>query len=257
MGEGVILSEAKGRVAVITGSTRGIGKAIALKLAQEGCLVVLNYLSNEEEAKAALEAIRVLCPEALVIKADVSKPEGAQHLIEETLSRFRRLDILVNNVGPFLVRSFIDTSDDDWKSLIESNLSSVFYCTKHALRPMREQRRGNVVNIGALNVEHSPIGVFEAPAYSIAKAGVIMLTRSLARSEAQYNIRVNAINPGFIETETYAKYREEDKAAWARTVPLGSFGKPEDVAEAVSFLISEKARYITGAVLHIHGGLWL
>lgn len=257
VGEGAALSEAKGRVALITGSTRGIGRAIALKLAQEGCLVVLNYLSNEKEARTALEAVKAFSLEALAIKADVSKPEGAQHLIEETLSRFRRLDILVNNVGPFLVRPFIDTSDDDWRSMIDSNLSSVFYCTRNALRPMRERRSGNVINIGALNVEHSPIGVFEAPAYSIAKAGVIMLTRSLARSEAPYNIRVNAINPGFIETETYTRYREEDKATWVGMIPLGSFGKPEDVAEAVSFLVSEKARYITGAVLHIHGGLWL
>lgn len=257
VGKGAALSEAKGRVAVITGSTRGIGKAIALKLAQEGCLVALNYLSNEKEARKALEAVKAFSPEALAIKADVSKPDGAKRLIEETLSRFRRLDILVNNVGPFLVRSFIDTRDDDWRYMIDSNLSSVFYCTRNALRPMRERRSGNVINIGALNVEHSPIGVFEAPAYSIAKAGIIMLTRSLARSEAPYNIRVNAINPGFIETETYARYREEDKAAWAGMIPLGHFGKPEDVAEAVSFLVSEKARYITGAVLHIHGGLWL
>jgi 3-oxoacyl-[acyl-carrier protein] reductase len=122
---------------------------------------------------------------------------------------------------------------------------------------MREQRAGSIINIGALNVEHSPVGVFEAPAYYIAKSGVIMLTRSLARSEAPWGIRVNAVNPGFIETETYGGYQAEDKAAWARMVPLGRLGTPGDIADAVSYLASERARYVTGTILHVHGGLWV
>ena len=122
---------------------------------------------------------------------------------------------------------------------------------------MREARTGTIINIGALNVEHSPIGVFDAPAYYIAKSGVVMLTRSLARSEAPFNIRVNAVSPGFIETDAYSHYPEEDRQAWARMIPLGHFGSPDDVAEAVSFLASDRARYVTGAVLHVHGGLWV
>lgn len=245
------------RVAVITGSTKGIGKAIARHLAREGCDVVLNYRSDDEAAQSALRSFDDLPGKAAVVRADVSAPDGAAHLIETAIGRFGRLDILVNNVGPFLRRALFETSDDDWRRILDSNLSSVFYCSRAGLRVMRDRRTGSIINIGALNIEYSPVGVFEGPAYYIAKSAVIMLTRSLARSEAPFNIRVNAVNPGFIETETYRQYRDEHKEAWARMIPLGRLGSPDDVAEAVSFLASDRARYVTGAVLHVHGGLWV
>lgn len=245
------------QVAVITGSTKGIGKAIARRLAEDGYAIVLNYQRDEEAAQSALREVDALSAKAVAFKADVSIPDEAAWLIERAVKSLGRLDILVNNVGPFLTRALCDTTDDEWRRIQDSNLSSAFYCSRAALRVMREQRAGSIINIGALNVEHSPVGIFEAPAYYIAKSGVIMLTRSLARSEAPWGIRVNAVNPGFIETETYRQYRAEDKAAWARMIPLGRLGTPADVAEAVSFLASEKARYVTGAVLHVHGGLWV
>jgi len=245
------------RVAVITGSTKGIGKAIAYRLAQDGCDVVLNYHADGGTAQSALLDFEGLPVKAVAVKADVSASAGASHLIETAVSQLGSLDVLVNNVGPFLTRALYDTTDDEWRRTLDSNLSSAFYCSRAALRVMREKRAGSITNIGALNVEHSPIGVFEAPAYYIAKSGVIMLTRSLARSEAPWGIRVNAVNPGFIETEAYGRYRAEDKAAWARMVPLGRLGTPDDVAEAVSYLASERARYVTGAILHVHGGLWV
>ncbi len=245
------------RVAVITGGTKGIGKAIAYRLAQDGCDVVLNYRTDEQAAHLALRKFNGLPVKAIAIRADVALPDDASRLIETALKTFGRLDTLVNNAGPFFQQALHDTTDDEWRQTLDSNLSSAFYCSRAALRVMRDQRAGSIINIGALNVEHSPIGVFEAPAYYIAKSGVIMLTRSLARSEAPWGIRVNAVNPGFIETETYEHYRAENKAAWARMIPLGRLGAPDDVAEAVSFLVSEKARYITGAVLHVHGGLWV
>ncbi len=245
------------RVAVITGSTKGIGKAIARRLAQDGCDIVLNYRSDGEAAQSALRDFDGLPCKAVAIQADVSMSDDASRLIETAVGRFGRLDILVNNVGPFLTRPLVDTTDDDWRRILDSNLSSAFYCTRAALRGMRDRRTGNIINIGSLNVEHSPVGVFEAPAYYIAKSGVIMLTRSLARSEAPFNIRVNAVNPGFIETEAYRQYRDEHKEAWARMIPLGRLGSPADVAEAVSFLASDRASYVTGAVLHVHGGLWV
>ncbi|HLC22023.1 MAG TPA: SDR family oxidoreductase [Candidatus Methylomirabilis sp.] len=245
------------RVAVITGSTKGIGKAIARRLAQDGCDIVLNYRSDDEAARSALRDFEGLPGKAVAIRADVSASNDASHLIAATMDRFSRLDILVNNAGPFLAQPLFETSDDDWRQMLDSNLSSVFYCSRAALRVMRNRRTGTIVNIGALNVEYSPVGVFDAPAYYIAKSGVIMLTKSLARSEAPFNIRVNAVNPGFIETETYRHYRDEHKEAWGRMIPLGRLGSPDDIAEAVSFLASERAGYVTGAVLHVHGGLWV
>jgi 3-oxoacyl-[acyl-carrier protein] reductase len=245
------------RVAVITGSTKGIGKAIAQRLAQDACDVILNYRSDDQAAQSALRDLDGLPGKAVAIKADVAMSDDASRLIETSVDRFGRLDILVNNVGPFLIRPLVEMSDEDWRSILDSNLSSAFYCTRAALRVMRDRRSGNIINIGALNVEHSPVGVFEAPAYYIAKAGVIMLTRTLAQSEARFNIRVNAVSPGFIETEAYRDYRDEHKEAWARMIPLGRLGSPNDVAEAVRFLASEQAQYVTGAVLHVHGGLWV
>jgi 3-oxoacyl-[acyl-carrier protein] reductase len=245
------------RVAVITGSTKGIGKAIARRLAQDGCDIVLNYRLDDESAQAALRDFEGLPGKAVAVKADVSVSAEASRLIEAAVTNFGRLDILVNNVGPFLTRPLVRTSDEEWRSILDSNLSSAFYCARAALRIMRQVRTGSIINIGALNVEHSPVGVFEAPAYYVAKSGLIMLTRSLARSEGPFNIRVNAVNPGFIETEAYDHYRDEHKAAWAKMIPLGRLGSPEEVAEAVAFLASERARYVTGAVLHVHGGLWV
>jgi 3-oxoacyl-[acyl-carrier protein] reductase len=245
------------RVAVITGGTKGIGKAIARRLSQDDCDVVLNYRQDDESAEAALRDLDGLPGKAVAVKADVSVPDEASRLIEAAAGRFGRLDILINNVGPFLTRPLVQTSDEEWRSMLDGNLSSAFYCARAALRIMRQARTGNIISIGALNVEHSPVGVFEAPAYYIAKSGLIMLTRSLARTEGPFNIRVNAVSPGFIETEAYDHYRDEHKAAWAKMIPLGRLGSPDEVAEAVAFLASERARYVTGAVLHVHGGLWV
>jgi 3-oxoacyl-[acyl-carrier protein] reductase len=244
------------RVAVVTGSTRGIGRAIALRLARDGYTVVLNYRTEDGAAASALAEIRALVPSSIVVKADVSTPEGAQSVTGRAIATFGCIDVLVNNVGPFLAKPLVETNDREWRETLDANLSSAFYCTRAVLPQMRARRQGNVINVGAMNTDVLQVGVFEAPAYYVAKAGLMMLTRWLARSEAPFNIRVNAVNPGFIETEEYAKYPETDKARWARMIPTGTFGRPEDVAGAVGFLVSDDARYITGAVLHVHGGLF-
>ncbi len=243
-------------VAVVTGSTRGIGRSIALRLARDGYTIVVNYRNAEDAAASALEEIRSIAPASIAVQADVSTPEGANTIIGTAMETFGSLDVLVNNVGPFLVKPLVDTKDHEWREMLDGNLGSAFYCIRTALPQMRARRRGNIINVGALNTDALQVGVFEAPAYYAAKAGLMMLTRGLAHSEAPFNIRVNAVNPGFIETEEYAKYTEADKARWVEMIPMRTFGRPEDVAGAVSFLVSDNARYITGAVLHVHGGLF-
>jgi NAD(P)-dependent dehydrogenase (short-subunit alcohol dehydrogenase family) len=183
----------------------------------------------------------------------VSTPEGAKHLIDATVAQFGRIDVLVNNVGPFLVKSLFDTEIDEWRRVLDGNLSSAFYCTKFALPPMRAQKSGRIVNLGSLNAETAR-GAPTTTAYNVAKSGLIVLTKSVARSEARYGIRCNIVNPGFIETYGTT---DADRRELPSLVPLGSLGKPEDIAETIAFLISDAARYITGAVVNVHGGLWV
>lgn len=247
---------ASNKVAVVTGSTRGIGRAIAVRLAREGYTVIMNYRTDEGAAASALSEVQSLSPFSITAKADVSTAEGAEIVIGTAQKLFGGLTVLVNNVGPFLVKPLVETDDREWRATLDGNLGSAFYCARAALPHMRSRRQGNIINVGALNADALQVGVFDAPAYYVAKAGLMMLTRWLAHSEAPFNIRVNAVNPGFIETAEYAKYPEADRTRWAGMIPMGTFGRPADVAGAVSFLVSEDARYITGTVLHVHGGLF-
>lgn len=241
------------RVAIITGSGKGIGRGIAQRLAADGTTVVVNYAKDETAAKETLAEVQVSAPRSLLVQADVGTPEGAKHLVDETITALGRVDILVNNAGPFLVKSLFDTEPDEWRRIIDGNLSSAFYCIKYCLPSMRARKSGNIINIGSLNVETTR-GAPTTAAYNAAKTGLVVLTKSAARSEARYGIRCNLINPGFIET--YAT-SEADRRELPSLVPLGSLGTPEDIAEAIAFLVSDKARYITGTVLNVHGGLWV
>ncbi len=243
-------------VALVTGSTRGIGFGIAERLARGGYRLALNYRADATAADAALRAIPRV-GEAAAFRADVADPAAAARLVADAVAHFGRLDVLVNNVGPYLVRPFVETSDAEWRAMLDGNLTSIAICTREALRVMRRQGAGQIVSVGALNVETSPFTVFDAPAYAVAKAGVVALTRALSRSEAPYGIRINLVAPGFIETEEYARSSAEERASWRRLVPMGRFGAPADVAAAVAWLVSDEARYVTGAVLHLNGGLWL
>ena len=240
------------RVAIITGSGKGIGRAIAQRLAQDGVTIVVNYLRDKTSANETLARVHSHAPRSILIQADVAQPEGAKRLTDETLRAFGRIDILVNNVGPFLVKSLVDTEIDEWRHIIDGNLSSAFYCIKYTLPAMRAQKSGHIINLGSLNAELAR-GAIAAPAYNAAKTALVVLTKSVARSEAQYGIRCNIVNPGFIET--YAT-PEKDLREMPERIPLGRLGKPEDIANAIAFLISEKAAYINGAVLNVSGGLW-
>lgn len=247
---------APSRTALITGSTRGIGRAVALRLARDGCRVVLNH-AGAGSAAEALAAIRALGAEAHAVRADLTTADGCRALVREAESAAGPVEILVNNFGPWLERPLADTTDDEWRLMIDGNLSSAFWCTREVLAGMRARGRGVILNIGALNAEVSPGMTHEAPAYFMAKAGLMMMTRSLAITEGARGIRVNAVSPGFIETEAYAGWDEAQAAGWRERIPLRRFGRPEEVADAVAFLVSDRAAYISGATLAVHGGLWL
>ncbi len=240
-------------IAIVTGSGKGIGRAIARRLAQDGVTVVVNYQRDAAAANETLAQVQALATRSIAIQADVARPEGAKQLVDETLRAFGRIDILVNNVGPFLVKSIVDTEIDEWRQMIDGNLSSAFYCIKYTLSAMRAQKSGHIINLGSLNAENVR-GAPTTTAYNAAKSGLVVLTKSIARSEARYGIRCNIVNPGFIET--YAT-TDVDRREMPSLIPLGRLGKPEDIAETIGFLISDKASYINGAVLNVHGGLWV
>jgi 3-oxoacyl-[acyl-carrier protein] reductase len=242
----------EGKVALVTGSSRGIGRVIALTLAAKGCSVAVNYLSNAWAADQVVEKIKALGRSVKSFQCDVSNFADVEKMITDVKSEFGRIDILVNNVGPFLYKTLFETTIQDWHQILNSDLNSVFYCCKQVVPIMREQKSGVIVNIGGPNAERTQ-GYVRTCAYSVAKTGVVVLSKSLAKEEGPHGIRVNVINPGFIETESST---EETKKDSSKSVPLKRLGKPEDIANAVAFLASEEANYITGSVLDVHGGLW-
>ena len=240
------------KVALVTGSSRGIGKTIALKLAESGASLVINYKSDSWAADEVVESIKKMNHQAISVQCDVSNFADVEEMVGKVTSEFGRIDILVNNVGPFLYKSIYDTTIQEWHQIINSNLNSTFYCCKAVVPIMRKQKWGNIVNIGAPNAERTQGYVQNCP-YAVAKTGVVVFSKSLAKEEAKNGIRVNVVNPGFIETDEYTEQMRQDMP---KEVPLRRLGKPEDIANAVLFLVSDEANYITGSVLNVHGGLW-
>ena len=240
------------RVALVTGGSRGIGRAIALKLAKEGRSVAIGYLSNDWAAEEVVKSIEKMGRKAISLQCDVSNFADAEEMIKNAKSEFGRIDLLVNNVGPFLYKTIWDTTVQEWHQMLNSNLNSVFYCCKAVVPIMREQKSGVIINIGGPNAERTQ-GYLRTCAYAAAKTGVVVFSKSLAKEEAEHGIRVNLVNPGFIETEAYT---EDMLKTMPQQVPMKRLGKPEDVANAVAYLASDEASYITGAVLNVHGGLW-
>lgn len=246
------MSELEGRVSLVTGASRGIGKAIALKLASLGSKVAVNYREREAEANSVIEAIAGQGgAEAIAIKADVADTEAVKAMVEQVTDRWGTIDILVNNAGITRDTLVLRMGDKDWDEVIDTNLRGAYLCTKFALRSMIRQRRGRIINISSI------AGVMGNPGqsnYAASKGGLIAFTKSVAREIGSRNITVNAVAPGFIATEMTDKLPSERKESVLAIIPLQRFGEPEDVAELVAFLASEKAGYITGQVICIDGG---
>ena len=239
------------RVAIVTGSGQGIGGAIALKLAEAGATVVINDI-GETLANSVAKEIKNMKRESLVVLADVSSSADVNRLVETTIATYGQLDILVNNAGITRDQLVLRMSDEDWDKVINVNLKSVFLCTRAALRFMIKQRRGRIINMASIV---GIVGNAGQANYASAKAGIIGFTRTIAKEVASRGITVNAIAPGFIETGMTQQLKEEQKQEIKKRIPLGYFGTPRDVAEAVTFLASEKARYITGQVVNVDGGM--
>lgn len=241
-----------GKVAVVTGASRGIGRAVAIKLASLGAKVVVNYLRNKTAAEDVLHVIHEMGGEAIAVQADVSVFSEAQRLIQSALEHFGRLDILVNNAGTTRDALLVRMSEEDWDIVINTNLKGPFNCTKAAQRAMIKQRYGRIVNISSIAGIAGNAGQAN---YTAAKAGLIGFTKSVAKEVGSRNITVNAIAPGYIPTDLSATIPPDLVVKALELTPLGHPGKTEDIANAVAFLVSDEASYITGQVLAVDGGL--
>lgn len=242
------------KVAIVTGAVRGIGRAVALKLADEGYSVVVNYRGDEAEANELCEEISSSGGTALAVKADVTDADDVAALVETTMNEFGRVDALVNNAGITRDTLMLRMKEEDWDAVLTTNLKGAFLCSKAVLRPMMRQRSGAIVNLTSVV---GLVGNVGQTNYAAAKAGLIGLTKSMAKEAGARNIRVNAVAPGFINTRLTDVLSDEVRE-WANNlIPLDRFGEPEDVADAVAFLLSDDARYITGNVLSVDGGMFM
>lgn len=246
--------ELENKVALVTGGSRGIGREIALELARNGANVVITYVNNEEKANEVIDEIKSMGVKALAIKADVSKKSDVQRMIEKVEEEFNSVDILVNNAGITKDNLLIRMKEEEWDEVMNVNLKGTFLCTKAVARMMMKKRYGKIINITSVVGITGNIGQGN---YSASKAGIIGFTKSIARELASRGIRVNAIAPGFIETDMTEVLNEDIKNAMLKSIPLGTFGKPKDIANTVVFLASSKSDYITGQVINVNGGMFM
>jgi len=243
-----------GKVAIITGGGRGIGREIAIRLAEAGADVVINDIGNPAPAEETVEAIKQLGRRSLAVMGDISITGDVNKMVEATLTTMGKVDILVNNAGITRDGLLMRMSDDDWDKVLTVNLKGVFLCTRAVLRPMIKARAGRIISLSSIV---GIIGNAGQANYASSKAGIIGFTKSIAKEVAPRNITVNAIAPGFIDTAMTQQLPEEKRKELAGHIPAGYLGTPRDIAEGVAFLASDEARYITGQVLTIDGGISL
>ena len=244
----------EGKKTIVTGASRGLGRAIALAFAREGADVLVNCSNREEQAKEVAAAIEGCGRRAVVHRADVSDPTQVQAMVGAALAAFGRVDVLVNNAGITMPKGPLETSEADWERVLAVNLKSVFLCSRAVVEGMMTQGGGRIINIASTAGQ---TGTLSGPAYCASKAGVIGLTKSLARSFAAHNVLVNALSPALIDTEILYWRTPEQWKTTLESIPLKRLGSPNDLAEAAVFLASSGGNFITGATLDINGGLYM
>jgi 3-oxoacyl-[acyl-carrier protein] reductase len=243
-----------GKVAIVTGSGRGIGKAIAMKLAENGATLVINDVGDSAPAEQTVSEIKNLNRQAMAIMADVSSSADVTKMMETAIAAYGKVNILVNNAGITRDQLTMKMTDEEWDRVLAIDLKSVFLCTRAVLRPMLKQRSGRIISMSSVV---GIIGNAGQANYAAAKAGIIGFTKTIAKEVASRGITVNAVAPGFIDTPMTQVLPEERKQALMNNIPLGYLGTPRDIAETVAFLASEEARYITGQVISVDGGISL
>ncbi|MGG4041841.1 3-oxoacyl-[acyl-carrier-protein] reductase [Bacillus smithii] len=242
----------EGKVALVTGASRGIGREIALEFAREGADVAVNYAGSEEKAREVAEEIKAMGRKALLVQCDVSNSQAVQDMIKSVVDHFGGLDILVNNAGITRDNLILRMKEEEWDAVINTNLKGVFLCTKAAARAMMKKRSGRIINISSI------VGITGNPGqanYVAAKSGVIGLTKTTAKEFASRGITVNAIAPGFISTDMTEDLPEEVKEAMIKQVPLARIGEPKEIARVALFLASPDSSYMTGQILRVDGGM--
>ena len=245
-------SDISGRFALVTGASKGIGKASALRLGEQGVNVAVNYNRSQAEAEDTVEQLAALGVQGFIVKGDVSSLDEVAGMVDEVTERFGQIDILVNNAGIISDSLLIRMSDEAWEDVISTNLNGTFYCTRAVLRGMLRRRWGRIINIGSVVGIRGNIGQVN---YSASKAGIIGFTKALAKEVASRNITVNTVTPGYINTDTVDVLPQTTKDRIMTWIPQGHFGEVDDVAHMVAFIASEKARYMTGQIVSIDGGM--
>ena len=242
----------QGKCALVTGGSRGIGRAVCLELARQGARVAVNYAGNAAAAEETVQVCAALGAEAFAIQADVADAAATEAMVKEVLSRFGRLDILVNNAGVTRDGLMPMMKEADWDAVLDTNLKGAFHCMKAVYRPMMKQKYGRIVNLSSIVGLRGNAGQAN---YAASKAGLIGLTKSLAKELAARNVTVNAVAPGFIDTDMTAALPEKAREAMLTTIPMGRLGQAEDVAKAVAFFAGDDSAYVTGQVLCVDGGM--
>lgn len=247
------MGELRGKVALVTGSSRGIGRGCALRLAEEGAHVVVNFVSNQHEAERVLDTIKTrYYGDALCLQADIRKMADVQRMYQTILDRWGKLDILVNNAGIYRDNLLLRMREEEWQDVLQTNLTGMFHCTKLAVKQMLKQKQGKIINITSVVGQ---IGNEGQANYATAKAGIIGFTRTMALELASRQITVNAVAPGYIESEMTEGLTDTQRVEILKKIPFNRFGECSEVAEVVLFLSSDRCRYMTGQTINVDGGM--